>query len=269
MKFRALLIAVFFSAWSFGQTPILSFRITDENTEFSQKIPAGTVLLDMTALKQYLTLVPLPTPTVKTIKQCEKLLTNNSNTLTAQLKEINVNSSAHQIGDLYGGGIIVAVWSENGKESGLIASLTDLTDASSNPYFNWAGTFYNANPALPDPIDPTLPIPEYKNGKIPCDAVTDPDGAIFMCQSYTGSDGSGGWYLPAEMEMWAMYCSADIINEILPTADNFKYLNSNYWTSTEDGATAGNALSFAFANGIYSKSNKSTNGYLVRAVKRF
>lgn len=59
MKIRLLIAAVLISVLSFGQTPNLVIKLTGPGVVFGENIPTGTILIDMSTSKEYLTLIPL------------------------------------------------------------------------------------------------------------------------------------------------------------------------------------------------------------------
>ena len=59
-NFGLLIFFVLFSILSFGQTPSLIIKLTGPGVAFGENIPVGTILVDMTNNKEYLTLTPLP-----------------------------------------------------------------------------------------------------------------------------------------------------------------------------------------------------------------
>lgn len=60
MKIRLLLVAIFFSVLSFGQTPNQVIKLAGPTVDFGQPIPMGTILVDMTNNKEWLALESLP-----------------------------------------------------------------------------------------------------------------------------------------------------------------------------------------------------------------
>jgi hypothetical protein len=158
----------------------------------------------------------------------------------------------HYVGELFGGGIVVSVWKENGVEHGLIASLTDVS--ASAQWSSITGTLIGAT--AQSPID----------GQANTNAIIaqgDVSGAAYLCDIYT-SGGFSDWYLPAAWELNQCYNAAFVINTILGATNGFQF--DFYWSSTEYVST--NAWNQVFYNGY-------TNGYIkssyhrVRAVRRF
>jgi hypothetical protein len=163
-------------------------------------------------------------------------------------------SSAHYIGEIYGGGIIVAVWQESGVETGLIASLTDLS--SMEHWSNVTGTLIG--PAAQSPV----------LGQANTDAIIAQSGHISsaakLCADYTSGIYSD-WYLPAAWELNQCYNAASVVNTMLGAADGFGHPRY-YWSSTEsdsDGALIQNFI-------IGSTDYLLKDGFAaVRAVRRF
>ena len=135
MKTILFTIAILIGVSTFGQTPTSVIRLAGPATAFGQNIPRGTILIDMTSRKRYLALLPLAG--TKFIGNCNKLLLDNKHTSdggsaeTAEIKEIGTNSATHYIGELISSdgvgteGIVIAVWSQDGKEKALLVALTN------------------------------------------------------------------------------------------------------------------------------------------------
>jgi hypothetical protein len=158
----------------------------------------------------------------------------------------------HYIGELYGGGIIVAVWKENGVEKGLIASLTDIS--ASAQYSSITGTLIG--PSARSPYD----------GQANTTAIVaqgDVSGAAYLCDNYSAG-GFNDWYLPSAWEINQCYNAAVVVNNILGATDGFQF--DYYWSSTENGF--GNAWYQSFGTGSTSVNNKNLI-YRVRAVRKF
>jgi hypothetical protein len=158
----------------------------------------------------------------------------------------------HNIGDLYGGGIIVDVWDSSGVQHGLIASLTDISDTAG--WSNITSTLIGAT------------AESFSNGKANTTAIMAQgatSGAAYHCVHYNGS-GYTDWYLPAVWELDQCYKSAAIVNHNLGDVNGFQPVN--YWSSTEDISTS--AWGENFPNGTSTSLTKS-NTYSVRAVRRY
>jgi hypothetical protein len=158
----------------------------------------------------------------------------------------------HYIGELFGGGIVVAVWKESGVEKGLIASLTDVS--ASAQYSSITGTLIGAT--AQSPID----------GQANTTAIVaqgDVSGAAFLCDNYS-SGGFSDWYLPAAWELNQCYNAAFVVNTILGATNGFQF--ARYWSSTE--ISVNSAWDQDFSHGGTNYLNKSTT-FRVRAVRRF
>lgn len=174
---------------------------------------------------------------------------------------VDKHTYSHNIGDLFEGGIIVALWKEGNIEKGLIASLTDLSSGT-----EWSGNTSNL-------IGTTAQ--SFNNGSSNTSTIIVQSGggntsgkAATLCDDYTNSDTGTGvysdWYLPAAWELQLCYNSAFIINTILGNTDGFQ--PGYYWSSTEDSATK--AWNKWFSNGT-SYSQAKGNLCRVRAMRRF
>ncbi|MCF8374224.1 MAG: DUF1566 domain-containing protein [Bacteroidales bacterium] len=157
----------------------------------------------------------------------------------------------HYIGELYGGGIVVAVWKENGIEKGLIASLTNIGIA---PWSSVTATVIGAT------------AQSLSDGQANTTAIVnqgDTNGAAFLCDNYSAG-GFNDWYLPALWELNQCYNAAFVVNTILGTTNGF--VGAFYWSSTEH--STGTAWYKSLLFGTADSTNKSY-GNRVRAIRRF
>jgi Protein of unknown function (DUF1566) len=165
----------------------------------------------------------------------------------------------HYVGELYGGGIVVAVWQVAGIEKGLIASLADISASA---------TWSNITSTL---IGITAQSPT--NGQANTNAILGQGGhtssAAKLCNDYTNTNTGTGiysdWYLPAAWELNQCYNAAYVVNTILGGTNGFQFA-VNYWSSTEDSNT--NAWYQNFLDG-YTHTNGKGNPWSVRAVRMF
>ena len=170
------------------------------------------------------------------------------------------SSFTHYIGELYGGGIVVAVWKESGVEKGLIASLTDMVTSGGLTTMAWSGT---TNIAVPAP-GATSVVNGLANTNAIISQNSSADKAATVCKAYSGG-GFNDWYLPSIWELDECYKAAFIVNSILGSTDGFQY--GIYWSSTErDGSFSYYKL---FNQGGYNFYSTKGNVYYVRAVRRF
>ena len=161
---------------------------------------------------------------------------------------------SHYIGELYGGGIVVAVWKDTAApytEHGLIASLTNLSTGAV-----WSNTTVLIGPAAESTYD------GYSNtlaiiGQSGCTS-----GAAILCHNYNGG-GYTDWYLPSIWELNLCYGNAPIINIILGATNGFQFVT--YWSSTEYNATQ--AYDYYFVNTVYNAPKNST--LYVRTVRKY
>ena len=163
------------------------------------------------------------------------------------------------VGDLYGGGIVVDVWDSAGVQHGLIASTIDMTSATS-----WSNVTTTAV---------GISAQSFSNGKGNTAAIISQSGqtssAALSCTSYHGG-GYTDWYLPSVWELQQCYKNAAIVNHNLGDAQGFQVVGINvYWSSTEGNSNY--AWSVTFSTGVpRSDLLKSTSaGCYVRAVRRF
>lgn len=167
----------------------------------------------------------------------------------------------HYIGELFGGGIVVAVWKTNGVEHGLVTSLSDLgTEKWTLP------AYYNNS---------TSDIVVTSNdGYANTNAIVNQAGpgtnyAAGLCDNYTAG-GFSDWYLPSTWELNQCYTTASITNEVLGNTNGFK--PKLYWSSTFYERYVINEVSYAsiqdFIYGaVYFAELSSPN--LVRAVRKY
>jgi hypothetical protein len=159
--------------------------------------------------------------------------------------------NSHFVGELYGGGIVVAVWKINGVEHGLIASLTDLSSG-----MIWSNvTSYNGTAG------------SATNGQANTNAIIAQAGhttsAAQLCASY--NYGGFSWHLPAVWELNLCYNAALIVNAILGDANGFQF--AYYWSSTESYDNYAGLQYFDYGSTAYAE--KSYAYGRVRAVRRF
>jgi hypothetical protein len=168
---------------------------------------------------------------------------------------VNLNTNGlftHYIGELFGGGIVIAVWKKNGTEHGLIASLTDISTGAtySNITYLAVGTAQNS-----------------RDGQVNTTAIVSQSGCIsgaaFICNAYS-SGGYSDWYLPSAWELNQCYNAATVVNEVLGDANGFQF--GSYWSSNETDASY--AWMQYFASG-YCDVNLKGGQCRVRAVRRF
>ena len=181
----------------------------------------------------------------------------------AALAGIAGSGFSHYIGELYGGGIVAAVWKEAGIEKGLIASLVDLQTSGASYTMAWSGN-------TTDLIGATAQSPF--DGQANTTAIIGQDGtadkAATVCDVYTNTETGTGvysdWYLPAAWELTHCYNAAFVVNTILGAANGFQ--PANYWSSTKDSIVAAYCRNFTL--GTASSYAKNSNNR-VRAVRRF
>jgi len=179
--------------------------------------------------------------------------------------DVNIpNVFTHYIGELYGGGIVIAVWKESGVEKGLIASLYNLSYG-----IEWALLAYD-----------TISVPgvgsaSRYNGSLNTNAIVAQTGApaagtyaAGLTDVYTVSS-FNDWYLPSIWELNTLFNVAPIVNKVLEAVGGYDLLsyNETYWSSTEFNSSSAYAQSFDYgAVGAIAKSNSSN---AVRALRAF
>ncbi len=181
------------------------------------------------------------------------IVTGAGTTVSPYVVNATTVGAKHYIGELYGGGIVVAFWNISGVEHGLIASLTDVSAGSA--WSNVTSVLIGATAG------------SVIDGQSNTNAIIAQPGhtasAAKLCDDYI-SGGFSDWYLPAAWELNQCYNQVFVINLVLG-ANGFQY-NGFYWCSTEVNSVS--AFSRFIYNGIANAEPKS-NAYTVRAVRKF
>jgi hypothetical protein len=170
---------------------------------------------------------------------------------------------SHYIGELYGGGIVVAVWKEAGIEKGLIASLVNLSFG-----VEWTTGAYDTTTV------PGVGALSQYNGSSNTSAIVAQTGAPATLSYAAGATAiyTGGaftdWYLPALGELTLLFNVSTVLNKVLEAAGGYDLISNGtyYWSSTEVDDNSAFAKSFLFGTvtGFFKSSN-----YAVRAVRVF
>jgi len=162
----------------------------------------------------------------------------------------------HYIGELFQGGIVVAVWKEAGVEKGLVASLVSLGNVV------WSDNTTAIGATARSPQDG-----QANTNAMLAQSATAP--AAKLCNDYTNTETGTGvysdWYLPSVWELAQCYKNAIVVDNIIGDADGFGKLS--YWSSTEYFIGT-NAMVFAFSNG-YAFSSGKNNTSVIRAVRKY
>jgi len=154
-------------------------------------------------------------------------------TITGTFPNQTINSSGGggggtEIGALIGGGVVVAVFNDNGVNKALIASLTNLTGALPYTTGGFTSTLIGAT------------AQSNFDGLTNTNAIIAQTGASATTAYAAGiarlfaGGGLSDWYLPANWELNMCYNSAAIIGKITGVTP---FIVSNYWSSTEETAT--------------------------------
>jgi hypothetical protein len=158
----------------------------------------------------------------------------------------------HYVGELYGGGIVVFVWQQNGVEHGLIASLTNVSTNAQWSSVIASGVGISAQSPIGGQANTTAIV---NHGDV--------SGAAYLCDNYSAG-GFDDWYLPSVWELTQCYNAAFVVNSILGNTNGFRV--AMYWSSTESQEFGGWGYDFGHG-GAYDR-YKSDSGN-VRAVRRF
>jgi hypothetical protein len=141
---------------------------------------------------------------------------------------VSSNPDKHYIGELFGGGVVVAVWKESGIEKCLIAGPENLsttgTSAYDFTYFKYGLSFSGV--ALTEPALNTYGSFGASNSVVI--AANTPGSAAKMCLDYVNPNlGTGiwnDWFLPSISELRHLINNSAIFNKVMEryAADNFK-----------------------------------------------
>jgi hypothetical protein len=170
----------------------------------------------------------------------------------------------HYIGELYAGGIVVAVWKAGNVEHGLIASLVDMKTSGDEYLMAWSG---NTTQLIGAPSQSPIDGQANTTAIIGQDATA--DKAATVCDAYTITDGTGtysDWYLPSIWELNQCYNADFIVNTILGAANGFQFTSLGYWSSTE---ASSNYAWYHYFDAGYSNNWGKGSMNRVRAVRRF
>jgi hypothetical protein len=170
--------------------------------------------------------------------------------------QIGGGGGSHYIGELVGGGIVVALWKEGTTEKALVASLTDLSTGIQWTLPAFQSTLIGpAAQSFSDGLGNTNAIIAQTTAP----AASTYAAGLARLHAYGGYN---DWYLPALWELNMCYNSAAIVNKVLGT-ESFTG-DANYWSSTEYGLDY--AWYFDFNFGTTYNGFKGTTFY-VRAVR--
>ena len=172
----------------------------------------------------------------------------------------NCGSSAHNIGELFGGGIVF--WIDNTGQHGLIISLFNTSQSST-----WS---YIYNLLIGQTAQSTW------DGQANSDAIMSQPGAAFgnsakLCANYSNPNHGTGiyddWYLPAVDQLSLAYHARYLLNKTIAGESGVPFLSDTYyWSSTEFNAEK--AKNYYFGNGEPGEYNKNSTN-VVRCVRDF
>jgi hypothetical protein len=177
-----------------------------------------------------------------------KVLTSNASGVASWA--IEGSSTAHFIGENYGGGIVFYVY-DNGRH-GLIAATADL------PTVRWFGGSFNITRARANGVNAGM-----KNTAIVIANQGSVDGEAFaatVCNEYSVTIGSvtyGDWYLPSIFELNVLYQQRAIVGG---------FSTAIYWSSTEYDINNAWMQYFSFNGASFSVKNAP---HAVRAIRAF
>lgn len=189
------------------------------------------------------------------------LVAGTNVTITGTFPNQTINSSGGggggtEIGALIGGGVVVAVYNENGVNKALVASLTNLGNV---PY---------TIPAFQSTLIGAT-AQSFFNGLTNTNAIIAQTGAAATTAYAAGlarlfaAGGYTDWYLPALYELHMLFNSAALTSRV--TGVTAFDAGFNYFSSTEQTATQCYALSFT--TGTTTSNYGKSFGALIRAVR--
>ena len=193
---------------------------------------------------------------------CDSIKLPNSKTITANSVFLNTDTTKvymksqsnyleHYIGELYGGGIIIAVWKTSGVEHGLIITLKDQSN-----HIAWSSNTEDATNGT-SIWDGATNTTTNTTGTHP-----DLSKANYMCDTLT-IGGYTDWYLPSTLELDLAYSNGALIGHILGANS---LAADCYWSSTErDNLKAYGKYMISGKNEQLSKSLT----FKVRAMRKF
>ncbi len=180
---------------------------------------------------------------------------------------VRQDSTKHYVGELFGGGIVYAVWA-NGNH-GLIASLDDINPGNGVTWGAGSLTFTGAD--------------DFYNGMANTTTIVNVLGtggtyAAQLCADYNGG-GFTDWYLPSHAELKQIDAVLVIIERVLsndgnpasnPINNEYSPAVGNsgiYWSSTEGYGTSA-AWTYYFSTGDSTDGSKNAS-FKVRAIRAF
>ncbi len=184
-----------------------------------------------------------------------QVLTSNGN--GAMFWALPTANFTHYIGQLYGGGVIVALWKIGSEEHGLIVSPVDIGES----------IFSNITSTI------GLTAQSKSNGLTNTNSIVNQAGhttsAAQMCLDYV-FEGFNDWYLPSSWEMSHIIKNAQIINEVLGTTNGINENQiSEYWNSTEYESIGTSYGGYADFVSLTIGNRPKSNVLKVRAIRKF
>lgn len=178
----------------------------------------------------------------------ESILVSDSSGLVSWKPVRQAFSSGHYIGELYGGGVVAAVWREGDDEKVLIVSTEDVKSYI-GPFSESFNVPWTTDIAQTTEVGASNKYSGYLNTA----AILAQAGSLGTTYSAArgAADYRGGgfedWYLPSYFELNQVFNNAAIINKVLDR-ETFAFEKSQdpaYWTSNESTLPSQPASSFA------------------------
>ena len=188
------------------------------------------------------------------------LVAGTNVTITGTFPNQTINSSGGggggtEIGALIGGGVVVAVFNQNGVNKALVASLTNLSASVQWTISAFQSIAIGATArSFHDGLSNTNAI--IAQTLLPAST----SYAAGLARLFAGG-GFSDWYLPSTWELNMCFNSAAIIAKVTGVTS---FVTTNYWNSTEADASSGGVQQFN--NGSITSFGKGA-GLNVRAVR--
>jgi len=167
----------------------------------------------------------------------------------------NSGGSGHVVGELYGGGVVYAVYKDAaGDEHGLVVSLVNNSTGAawSNVTLTLIGTTNQWNGAA--------------NTTAIIGQIGHTSSAAKICDDYTGGSQTD-WFLPSTTQLNMLWIDLYIVSQTLAATGGAELMIANlYWSSSENSSNGASWRSFD-DGGIYF--DPKATSYRVRCVRAF
>lgn len=175
-----------------------------------------------------------------------------------------VSRHTYPVGDFAQGGIVF--WVDETGEHGLVCAKVDQDGGTGVRWY--AGTYGNTQAKGDGPFAGEVNTSIIIAAQV---AIGD-DGSTYaarICNELQITEGGktyGDWYLPSKQELNLMYQNKTTINATATANGGVVFVNSNYWSSTEDDSTDAGVQALYSGYQFYDNKHYSSR---VRAVRAF